>query len=68
MSILLQLLAVAGVIALMITLRLLVNRQVMRQRLAGRTGKDCEEKECFGGCGGLRPEPDQTRSSESGVN
>ena len=68
MSVLLQLLVVACVIAVMITLRLLVNRQLMRQRLAGRTGKECEEKECFGGCSGLRPEPDQTRSSESGVN
>jgi hypothetical protein len=61
-SVLLQLLTVAGVIALMITLRLLINRQVMRQRLAGRTGKDCEDKECFGGCGGLRPEAGPNRA------
>ena len=58
MSLLLQLLAVAAVIAVMMALRMLINRQLMRQRLEGRTGQDCEEKECFGGCGGLRKEPD----------
>lgn len=57
MSVFLQLLTVAAVIAGMITLRMMVTRQVMRQRLAGRAGQDCEEKECFGGCGGIRKEP-----------
>ena len=70
MSLLLQLLVVAAVIAVMITLRLVINRQVMRQRLAGRDGKDCEEKECFGGCGEQRQGTDRTSTerSESGVN
>jgi hypothetical protein len=58
MSLLLQLLAVAAVIAVMMALRMLVSRQVMRQRMEGKTGQDCEEKECFGGCGGQRRETD----------
>ena len=58
MSLLFQLVAVAAVIAVMMALRMLINRQLMRQRLEGRAGQDCEEKECFGGCGGLRKEPD----------
>ena len=48
----------AIVIAGMMALRMLVSRQLLRQRLAGKAGQDCEEKECFGGCNGLRKEPD----------
>ena len=57
MSVLLQLLTVAAVIAGMMALRMVVSRQLLRQRLAGKAGQDCEEKECFGGCGGIRKEP-----------
>lgn len=57
MNLLLHLLTVAAVIAGMMALRMLVSRQLMRQRLAGKAGQDCEEKECFGGCGGIRKEP-----------
>ena len=57
MSLLLQLLTVAAVIAGMMALRMLVSRQLLRQRLAGKAGQDCEEKECFGGCSGIRKDP-----------
>lgn len=68
MNLLLQVLMVAAVIALMIALRMLVGRQVMRQRLAGKAGTDCEEKECFGGCSGIRKEPGPYAKTESSVN
>ena len=52
MSGLLQLLAVTAVIAGMVVLKMHIQRQLNRQRLAGRPGNDCEDTECFGGCGG----------------
>ena len=62
MSLLFQLVAVATVIAVMMALRMLINRQLMRQRLEGKTGHDCEEKECFGGCGGQRRDTNRART------
>ena len=52
MTVLLQLLAVAAVITILIVLKMYIQRQLIRQRLAGRPGNDCDETECFGGCGG----------------
>ena len=62
MSLVIQLLAVAAVIAILIVLRVVSDRHVMRQRLAGRSGQDCKETECFGSCGGERPDEDRPRT------
>ena len=55
MSLLLQLLTVAAVIAVLIALKMLIQRLLIRQRLAGQPGTDCDDRECFGGCSGLKP-------------
>lgn len=52
MNLMLQLLVAGAFIAIMMILKVVTNRQVVRQRLACRTGdEDCAETECFGGCG-----------------
>jgi hypothetical protein len=63
MNLMLQLLVAVAFVAIMMILRIVTNRQVLRQRLACRSGdEDCAETECFGGCGGQHKRADRTRT------
>jgi hypothetical protein len=63
MTLMLQLLVAGGLIAIMMIVKVVTNRQVLRQRLACRSGdEDCAESECFGGCGGQHKRADRTRT------
>ncbi len=63
MNLLLQLLLAGALIAVMMILRIVMNQQVLRQRLACRSGDDdCAETECFGGCGGHGATADRNKT------
>lgn len=63
MNLVLQLLLAGAFIAIMMIFKIVTNRQVLRQRLACRTGdEDCAETECFGGCGGHGATNERTRA------
>jgi hypothetical protein len=63
MNLVLQLLAAGALIAVMMILRIVTTRQVVRQRMACRSGdEDCAETECFGGCGGHGATTDRNKA------